>query len=326
MRLGIVGTGTIVKESLPFIKDWGWTPVALCGTVRSKDKVEELAKEYNIPQSYTDYSAMLEKIDVDAIYIAVPNFLHYSFAKQALEAGYNVIVEKPITSNNREAEELSAIAKQKNLYLFEAITTVYLPNYNKIKQWLPLIGTVKIVSCNYSQYSRRYDAFMSGTVLPVFDPMKSGGALMDLNLYNLHYLIGLFGSPKTFMYYANIEKDIDTSGILVMNYDTFKTVSIAAKDCNAPNGCIIEGTKGYIQQNTPAGVCAEVTLHLNDGKEEVFNENPTNRMESEFITFSKEIASGNRENCYKILDNSLLVSKIQTKARLDAGIYFPADK
>lgn len=325
MKLGVVGTGTIVKEVLPFIKHWGWTPVALCGTSRSANELERLCKEYDISESYTDYTTMLEKINVDAIYIAVPNFLHYSFAKQALEAGYNVIVEKPITSNNNEAEELSVLARQKKLYLFEAITTVYLPNYNKIKQWLPCIGTVKIVSCNYSQYSRRYDAFISGEILPVFDPMKSGGALMDLNLYNIHYLIGLFGSPKIVSYNANIEKGIDTSGILIMNYDNFQTVSIAAKDCGAPARCIIQGTKGYIQQTTPAGICGEVTLHLNDGTEEVFNENPLNRMEAEFISFAKEITSGNLKNCYEMLDHSLLVSKVQTEARLGAGIYFPAD-
>ena len=326
MKLGIVGTGIIAKEVLPLLRGWGWEPAALCGTPRSKDEVEQLSKENNIPAVYCDYAEMLAKADVDAVYIAVPNFLHYSFIKQALEAGKNVIVEKPMTSNYREAQEMEALAKEKNLYLFEAITTVYLPNYLKTKEWLSRIGDIKIVSCNYSQYSRRYDAFRSGEVLPAFDPAKSGGALMDLNLYNLHYLLGLFGEPKSVRYAANIERGIDTSGVLTLDYGAFQAVSIAAKDCAAPWRYTIQGTDGYIQMETPANFCLDVKLHLNDGTEETFAENPDSRLEPEFKYFAAEIASGKRDNCYERLAHSVTVSKVQTEARLDAGIRFPADE
>ena len=231
-----------------------------------------------------------------------------------------------MTSNDREAAELSALAKEKDLYLFEAITTVYLSNFAKIKELLPRIGTVKIVNCNYSQYSRRYDDFRNGTVLPAFDPKKSGGALMDLNLYNLHYLLGLFGEPQNVKYYPNVERDIDTSGILMMDYEGFQAVSIAAKDCAAPANYVIQGTDGYIRQETPANFCMEITLHLNDGTEEKFNEEPKSRLESEFKRFVKEIDSGDKTFCYEMLDHSLAVSKVQTKARVEAGILFPADE
>ena len=325
MKLGIVGTGFIVQEVLPQVSGWGCQAAALCGTPRSGDKVWELCGQYHIPAGYTDYTRMLDEADVDAVYVAVPNYLHFSFVKQALEAGKNVIVEKPMTSNDAEAVQLEALAKEKRLLLFEAITTVYLPDYRKTKEWLSRIGDVKIVSCNYSQYSRRYDAFRKGETLPAFDPAKSGGALMDLNLYNLHYLLGLFGEPENVRYAANIERGIDTSGILTLDYGTFQAVSIAAKDCAAPCRYLIQGTDGYIQMDTPANFCKGVTLHLNDGTTETYSENPESRMEPEFRYFAEAVQSGNYEDCYARLAHSVTVSKVQTKARLGAGIRFPAD-
>ena len=98
--------------------------------------------------------------------------------------------------------------------------------YNKIKELLPELGDIKIVVSNFSQYSSRYDAFKSGTILPAFDYTKAGGSLMDLNIYNIHFIVGLFGEPKDVHYFPNIEHNIDTSGILILEYDNFKCVSL----------------------------------------------------------------------------------------------------
>ena len=326
MKLGIVGTGTIAEEVLPQLPGWNWQVSALCGTPRSKEKVAELCGQYRIPVGYTDYAAMLREADVDAVYVAVPNFLHFDFVKQALESGRHVIVEKPMTSNFREAEHLAKLAREKKRFLFEAITTRYLPNYEKLRQWLPRVGTVKLVSCNFSQYSRRYDAFRSGTVLPAFDPEKSGGALMDLNLYNLHWILGLFGAPQSAAYHANVERGIDTSGVLTLSYPGFQAVSIAAKDCSAPWSYVIQGTDGYLKQDTPANFCGPVTLHLNDGTEERFDGNSSSRMEAEFRAFAQCIASGDDAFCAAAMEQSLLVSRVQTETRTQAGILFPADR
>lgn len=113
MKVGIVGTGVIAQEILPLLRNWGWEPIALCGTPNSEAVVKKLCDAQHVSTSYVDYSAMLSNTDIDTVYIAVPNFLHYSFTKQALEVGRNVIVEKPLTSNDHEAEELSNIAREK---------------------------------------------------------------------------------------------------------------------------------------------------------------------------------------------------------------------
>ena len=105
--------------------------------------------------------------------------MHEVYCRQALEKGLHVIVEKPMTSNVREALSLKELAIRKGCFLFEAITTLYLDSYSKVKEWLPRIGDVKIVQSQYSQYSRRYDAFRAGRAqlgTPFFHKGETGDA------------------------------------------------------------------------------------------------------------------------------------------------------
>lgn len=132
-----------------------------------------------------------------------------------------------------EFEELAKLAQEKELLLMEAITNQYLANFTAIKEALSDIGDVKIVNINYSQYSSRYDAFKRGEIAPAFNPEMGGGALRDLNVYNIHLLVGLFGKPNRVEYLPNVERGVDTSGILVLDYGHFKAVAIGAKDCSA---------------------------------------------------------------------------------------------
>lgn len=325
MKLGILGTGMIVKEFLPWLAQASpFTVEALCSTERSAPLAAQLCAEYGIPRQFTDFAAMLETVDV--VYIAVPNLLHTRYARQALEAGRSVIVEKPMAPTAAEAEELAALARRKKAFLFEALTTQYLENYAKLRELLPRVGKVKIVHCNFSQYSSRYDAFCAGTVAPAFDPACAGGALMDLNVYNVSYIVGLFGEPRAVRYAANLERGIDTSGILTLDYESFKAVSVAAKDCGAPARYIIQGTKGYLLQKSTANCCGGLTFHPNQGKEEHYNLNGKRpRHAAEFEAFARAIAAGDQELCGRMLDTSLAVSRVLTAARRGAGIVFPCD-
>ena len=327
MKLGILGTGMIVREFLPWMagEDSPFTVQALCSTQRSAPAAAELCEQYHIPQHTTNYFELLQWVDV--VYLAVPNNQHARYAKVALEAGKHVIVEKPMAVNALQAEELACLARRKKVFLFEAMTTQYLENYNKIRELLPRIGTVKLVQCSFSQYSSRYDAFCAGETPTSFDPARAGGALMDLNVYNISYVVGLFGEPNQVHYTANIERGIDTSGILTMDYTGFKAVSMAAKDCAAPARCIIQGTKGYIQQKSTANCCGGITFHPNEGKEEHYNLNGGRPREAaEFETFARAMESGDQELCTRMQDTSIAVSRVLTVARRSAGIRFPGER
>ena len=301
MKLGIVGSGKIVQEFLPWLASSpAFEVAALCSTQRSAGKAAALCAQYGVPLHVTDYSQLLAAVDV--VYIALPNLLHTAYAKAALEAGRHVIVEKPLAPCASEAAALSALAHRKGCFLFEAVTTQYLENYRKLRQLLPRVGQVKLVQCNFSQYSSRYDAFCAGQTAPVFDPQQAGGALMDLAVYNVSYIVGLFGEPQQVHYAANVEKGIDTSGILTMDYRSFKAVSIAAKDCAAPPRYVIQGTRGYLLQKSTANFCGPVTLHLNDGREEHFSLNGKRpRCAAEFEIIAHAIAAGDPELCSGML-------------------------
>ncbi|ADL05189.1 Gfo/Idh/MocA family oxidoreductase [Lacrimispora saccharolytica] len=327
MKLGIVGSGMIVQEFLPMVHHLEQVEVtAICCTKRSEAAGKELANKYSIKYIFTEYQEFLN-CGVDTVYVALPNHLHFQFGKEALEAGKHVIVEKPFTTTYKESLELSRLARERKLFLLEAVTTLYLPNYRKIKELLPAIGNIKIVQCNFSQYSRRYDSFKEGRILPAFDPQCSGGALMDINIYNIHYVAGLFGRPLKVEYFPNVERGIDTSGILVLDYGTFKCTCVGAKDCKAPIANNIQGDKGVIHQESPASICDSFEIIMNNNTKTYVNENKgDHRMLDEFLAFQDMICGNDLEACYRYLDHTLLVSEIQTIARRKGGIVFPADK
>ena len=326
MKVGVVGTGMIVRMVCPNFEDWGVECTAVAGTPTSMDEVEELADAWGAKGRYADYHDLVADASVDTVYVAVPNFLHYAVSEAAILAGKDVVCEKPLASNEVEAAKLAALAKEHGVFLWEAVVTTRQPNFRLVRdELLPKIGTVKAVSVNYSQYSSRYDAFRAGEVLPAFDPAKAGGAIMDIGLYTLTYTIGLFGEPKAAKYYANIERGIDTSGLVVMEYDGFTATNVCAKDSSGALGATIQGTDGYIQTHSGANMCGPVTLCLNGQEPEIIDRSLPVMWEGEFREFKRQQDAHDLAECYRQLDQSLAVSRIQNTIRREAGVIFPAD-
>lgn len=316
MKLAILGTGKIVEEVLPVLKEINGIELsAILSTPRSIEKAEKLAELYAISQASSDYDSILANPDVDTVYVALPNHLHYDYAKKALLAGKHVICEKPFTLTLAEFEDLAKIAEQKNRILLEAITNQYLGNFASIKANLAKLGDIKIVECNYSQYSSRYDAFKRGEMAPAFDPAKGGGALRDLNIYNIHLVVGLFGKPERVQYLANMERGVDTSGILIMDYGNFKAACIGAKDCSADIKSTIQGNKGSIAVLGPTNSMPELLLSLNGQSMTMINENSLNhRMHDEFVGFQAIIEHEDMTATKLALDHSHLVMEVLDQA------------
>ncbi|MFS0660105.1 Gfo/Idh/MocA family oxidoreductase [Niallia alba] len=328
MKLGIVGAGMIVQDLLPVFKSIPQIDlVAIFGRPAKKEFLLSLQKEYLIKKIYVDYKEMLADTEIDVIYIALPNHLHYTYTKLALGARKHVICEKPFTSNLDELKELESIARSKDLYLIEAITNQYRGNYLQIKEWLPKLGDVKVVEVNYSQYSSRYNAFKEGNILPAFNPEMSGGALMDINSYNIHFVVGIFGKPKGVQYYPNLSQGIDTSGVLILEYDRFKAVCIGSKDSMGPSFATIQGENGFLTVNGPVNSLDSFTISTASKVVENMNKNEhTHRMYEEFVAFERIICEKNKSEMLKKLEHSLQVMEIITVARKRAGIVFAADE
>lgn len=314
MNLGIVGAGMIVKDFLSFTHELPEIKLEAI-VARNIENLKNLQNTYNIKQIYTDLDECLSSTSIDTIYVAVPNNLHYLVAKKALEAGKNVICEKPFTLNYHETVELFELAESKNLILIEAITNQYLPNYLEIKENLSQIGNIRLVECNFSQLSSRYEAFKKGIIAPVFDKNQGGGVLGDLNIYNIHFVVGLFGAPKNSEYYPNIVREVDTSGILILEYDEFKVVCIAAKDTYNNSYANIQGDKGLIKV---IGTLNEVPNYIikNNEVEMKVNKNiHKHRMYSEFKKFIDVINNNDFDFMKKQKEHSLAVMEIFYKSR-----------
>ena len=328
MKVGIVGAGMIVHDFLTFAHEvTGMELVALCATPAEKEKIVEMCQANNIKAHYTNIDVMLEDSEVEVVYVAVPNHLHYEMCKKAILAGKHVICEKPFTSNLKELEELVALADTNKVIMVEAVSTQYLPNTLKIKELLPTLGQIKIVSANYSQYSSRYDDFKQNKIHPAFDYHKAGGALMDLNVYNIHGIVGLFGKPKRIQYLANIEKQIDTSGILTLDYGNFKAVSIGAKDCKAPVMLTLQGDQGVLRIDTPINQLTKFEYINNQNESIIINKDENkHRLFYEFKQFINMIDYHDEMKVNYMLEISFIVSEIMQEARLQEGIVFDNDK
>lgn len=315
-KLGLVGTGKIAKEILPVLDRMPEIELAaICGTARSGDRVRQLAGQYGIANSYTDFAQMLEADSKpDVLYLAVPNHLHYPMAMQALEAGFHVFLEKPFSLKAEDSKRLIEKARDKGLLILEAISNQYLPIYGELKKALPKLGQIRLVEMNFSQYSSRYDRFEAGEYFPVFDPACGGGALMDINIYNLHMAVGLFGVPEEASYTANKNRGVDTSGVVSLRYPGFCCNLIGAKDCQGPNQVLIEGTGGYLRIQAPSNtlMAALEFYDVKTGQTVVLYKPDTDqhRMVYEFRELDRLLNADDPATLRRLQEETLAVSRL----------------
>lgn len=316
MKLGVLGSGMIVPQFLDVCKEFESIDfVSICGTERSVEKLKKLEEKYSFSNFYTEIEEFLLE-DFEVVYLGIPNNLHYEIGKKILESGKSVIMEKPFTENLIEAQNLIDIARDKGLFIFEAISNQFLPNYLKVRELINNLGDIKIVQLNYSQYSSRYDAFKKGEIAPVFDKNKGGGSLVDLGVYNIYFVVGLFGEPQNVYYFYNEERGVDTSGILIMEYQNFQCVCINAKDCEAPLSINIQGDKGNIHSKSASNTFESFVFELNNKDKEEFalNENK-HRLYFEVEKFLEIYENKDYESLKELNEKTLAVMRILEKAK-----------
>lgn len=326
MKIGTIGTGFIVDRFLEAVSE---TDSVQCVAVYSRtlDKAKTMADKWNVKTTYDSIDTMLADTNIDTIYVASPNSLHFEQSLKALRAGKHVICEKPFTSTVAELDQLIETAKAQNVMLWEAITNIYTPNLNIVKDTLNEIGNIRMVTCNFSQFSSRYPAYLKGENPNVFNPEFSGGSLMDINLYNVHLTMHLFGKPLSYVYYPNIAANgIDTSGTMIMKYDGFIATLIGAKDSVSDNYACIQGDEGTIViDGASTGVCKHATLTKIKQKPELISIEQNQHMTYELRAFQKMLEENDFASCHEKLAYSKEVLTVIETARKEAGIYFRAD-
>lgn len=312
MKIGVVGNGMIVGM---FMGDTTLVEradvVALCVRPHSLEKGQKIAADYQIPRVETDYDAFLKYPEIETVYVGISNLVHYEYAKKALEAGKHVICEKPFTVNSAEAKELAAIAKEKNLFLWEAFIIPYLPAYAAVKEAVSKVGEVKLIHANYSKISSRYAQYLDGVILPAFDQTLAGGALYDLNIYNLHFVIGLFGKPKAAHYYPTKGYNgVDTSGIAILEYDNFTASCCAGKDSSAPEYFVIQGHEGTLRSEGSVNTLTKVIFSDKNRETLLAESDGKHKLSYELREFIRQYEADDYDSCYKMLDHSVAVTEV----------------
>lgn len=305
MKLGIMGHGPIVSnflDAVTYVQDVD--AVAIYNRPSSAAEGRSIAEKFGIPAAYNDFDAFLADTSMDTVYIALPNSLHYEYALRVMEAGKNAIVEKPFTATAAQAEHLAAVAREKKLFLFEGITVCHMPHVKKLKELLPRIGDISLVQCNYSQYSSRYDQLMEGQLTNMFDPRFAGGSLMDINSYNIHFAVDLFGEPEYIQYFPRMGvSGVDVSGVAVLQYASFPVSCIGAKDSASQSFGTVQGRFGNLIIGGPVGFAPSLTLELRGHEPERFDLQPIpNRQAYELIEMEKIMAAGDFDACSRLLD------------------------
>ncbi len=326
IKLGTIGTGFIVHYILDNVAVTEGIALEAVYS-RSREKGAALAAKYGASKVYIDMNEFLSDSEMNFVYIASPNILHYEQTKQALLAGKNVICEKTFCTKASQARELTELAKHKGLFLIDATPTSFLPNFEIVKREVSNVGNIKLVHANFSQYSSRYDALLRGEMPNVFNPEYAGGSLMDINYYNLYTNVALFGKPQSIKYYPNLKDGIvDTSGILLMKYDDFISTSVGAKDSAGINFFQIEGEKGYLYVKGEASQMPEIHV-TTKGKNETYNEQKDKKSWFYVVqNITKMILSKDYDLIYQKLDTMIDTIDLLELVRKEAGICFPGDE
>ncbi len=311
LKLACVGTSSITAQTLAAV-----SKISEIEAYAIYSRELGKAKAFNLTKAYDDYALMLANPKIDVVYIASPNILHFKHAKQALLAGKHVVLEKPFVQTYAEAEELFECAENHDCLLFEAITTIHNVNFRHIKNNYQALGPIRHFYANYSQYSARYTKYLAGEISNIFNPAYAGGALGDINIYNVHLALGLFGRPQELKYYPNRGfNGVDSSGVVVLSYPGFHALCFGAKDCDGENGIYLQGEQGHLSAKPESRYLGEVTSNVNS----LVCPWPEleDRLESEWRDFVTAISNPAESDYEHWKAHTLLVADVYEKLKVE---------
>lgn len=327
INLGTVGTGWITSsfiEAAQLSKEFKLVGVYS----RTKEKGELLANTYNASEVYSDVEKMAKSENIDVVYIASPNSVHFEQALLFLKNKKHVICEKPIFSNTAELEEAYKIAEENGVYLFEAIRNIHTPNFKTLKEKLPMAGEIRSAILPYIKYSSRYDLFLQGEEPNIFSATYSGGALVDLGVYPLYLAVGLFGAPKKSTYLPVILRSgVDGSGTLVLEYEEFVCTILCSKLSHSTILCEIHGEEGTFVLEDAAPI-SQIEFYDSHSKESKILSVPLEEknMVYECKNIAEIINTNNQKEYQELKRLSIIVLEITEASRKQNNIIFDSEK
>lgn len=325
MKFGIIGTNFVSDFFMSGAKqEERCEVVAVCS--RKIDSANKFADKYNIKYRFDDYKKMVDLKIIDAVYIAVPNALHFEIASYFLKNKIPTYLEKPLASNYNEVLSLIELARENNTYLHEGLIPLYNPNFIKLKNKLDTIGKIHQVVLNFSKYSSRYDAYLANENPTTFQSELANGAIMDLGVYIIAVCIALFGKPREIFSASNLlDTKADISGSSTFVYDDFIATLMYSKASDTNALCEINGELGSILIATPSTFKEFIIKDRLTKKEETINESDKDMFYYMIKTMIDSVLNNEIENKLCPHETSLMIHEALTICRKKAKVIFPQD-
>ena len=326
MKYGVIGTGWIAESFIAGVRLKTDSEIAAVYS-RTAEKGGEFAERNSIPAVYTDLDEFL-KSDIDAVYVASPNVMHYPQSKKCLEAGKHVICEKPITVTPEQYEDCKRIADEKGLIYLEAIMYMHTPAREVLRDNIKKIGRITSAHFDFSQLSSKYPAYLRGENPNIFNPVMATGSLMDLGIYCVYPAVDLFGIPDKITADAVfLDSGADASGSVSFNYGDKLITFTHSKTGQDYSGSEIFGDEGTIHIESISKLINVSLYNINREKELIIPEySKPELMGFEAAEFERFIKNPADEKYKLSSETALQVCRLMSEIRDKANIHFGGEK
>ena len=322
LNWAVLGTGVIANEMAQALVKMNKRLYAVAN--RTHQKALDFAERYGVQKVYDQIDEVFEDEAVDIIYITSPHNTHYEFMKKALEHGKHILVEKSITLNSRELDEMIALAAEKKLVLAEAMTIWHMPIYKKLWEIVQSgqLGKVQIITMNFGSF-KEYN--MSNRF---FSMNLAGGAMLDIGVYALS-IVRSFMEEKpediVSQWKASPTGSDEQATILLKNKQEQMATVALSMHSKQPKRAMISCEKGYIEiMEYPRADKAVIVDAESGERTEIESGETANALYYEMMDMEQAVRSGDASNMQ--LQYSKDVMDIMTKLRKDWGLKYPGEQ
>ncbi len=323
IRWGILSTGHIAQK---FARGLAALPDAELVAVgsRTQETADVFGAAFDIPHRHPSYEALVEDPDVDVVYVATPHALHCEDTLLCLNAGKAVLCEKPFAINAQEAETMVALAREKRLFLMEAMWSRFLPLLVKVRELVDdgVLGEVRMLNADFG---------FRAAIDPqgrLFDPELGGGALLDVGVYPVSLALMLLGPPARVTSMAHLgEAGVDEQNAILLGYEKGQLAMLwSAVRTTTHHEASIFGTEARVRMHAPWWRGEALTLSRQGQEDKVmdlpFKANGYNYEAAEVMTCLRE---GKLESDVMPLDETLEIMKILDTIRAQWGLTYPTE-
>ena len=323
VRWGILGTGGIARCFAQALMETPGAVLAAVGS-RSMDSARAFGRDFGAPACYGSYEALAAAPDIDIIYIGTPHPMHAHNAMLALHGGKAVLCEKPFTMNLREAVQVVALARAKNLFLMEAMWTRFLPALAEVRRIVDSgeIGAVHQVQADFGFAATRDPGHRLNKL------ELGGGALLDLGIYPLSIACALLGPVVSVQAQAVLgEGGVDlTTGFTMKHTNGALSVNSCSLRARTPCELTVSGSLGNVRMDTMFHMAKTVTINLADGSgRKVDTPYLGNGYVHEAIEAGRCLREGLLESPHMTHDDSLALMRLLDTIRSQIGVRYPSD-